>query len=187
MDNSSKKDATIFASDMVGDTVGAVIGGGLGAKYFPAFKARIPFTKMHIGAETVGGHVGGTIGALGGYIAGKRIGNRFFPEGAEMNKAAETRSNMLKQAELLEKVAAYIEELEASVDAASPKRTQLTKVAEEIGLSKEELKYLENAPESVLNKISSINSGENVYGLGMGVGPRLDRADPLTEFILSDF
>lgn len=190
MDNSSKRDATIFGGDFIGDAVGSVAGAAIGNKYFPHFKTRIPLIDSHVGSELVGGHIGGTLGAVGGFIAGKTVANKLFPheQTAEiMSKAAqEQRDFMLKQAEILEKVASYIEELEAIKDIHDPKSQEITKMAQKIGLNEREAEYLRSVPETVLQKLAQVERDSYTNTLGVGVGPRVDKMDPITEFILSD-
>jgi hypothetical protein len=95
---------------------------------------------------------------------------------------------------ILEKVAQYIEALETEntkmaakiettpVEQKAERPEHLKKLAA-LGFTDEELDALENVPTDVMQKVASAAS--EPWEMGRGVGPAVDKTDPLLSWILS--
>lgn len=102
----------------------------------------------------------------------------------------------ISKANILEKVAQYIEAIEdENIKLAAKIETQTTeskpiempehlKKLAALGFSDEELKSMESVPTSVLEKVAKTAENADEFGLGRGVGPRVAQMDPLLEFLL---
>ena len=95
---------------------------------------------------------------------------------------------------VLEKVAAYVAELEAKMadlekqveakPAPVEKRAEISAL-ERIGFTKEEIDAIESISPEAITKIASATSSSESYGLGSAVGMERPRTDPLLDWILS--
>lgn len=91
--------------------------------------------------------------------------------------------------EILEKTAAYIEDLEGKLASAEEKAHQIEKSAEISslnlnGFDETELKSLQSLPKATLEKIASMSDNPWTMGTASGATSVADM-DPLTAFILS--
>lgn len=96
-------------------------------------------------------------------------------------------SGLKATAQLLEKAAEYISELEAELgsfqkEAAITESEPLSKLAN-LGFTKEELEHMNSLPENLITKVASMNG--QPWEMGTGVGFAREKTDPLLEFLLS--
>lgn len=175
------KDSTTLAGDFIGDTVGSVAGAVLAQKYLPKnFRVKVPFSSGTVGPETFGGHLGGIAGGVGGYFVGKGVGTAL--QNMRDKQAEVLGSSLEKEAEILEKLAEYIEGLEAS-QKPSETNSLLQKIAASTNISEEEMQHLKKLPESVLKKMAGIN--DEPWSMGKAVGPAVQTLDPVSSWLLS--
>jgi len=102
----------------------------------------------------------------------------------------------ISRANILEKTAQYIDSLEeenvklaAKISTSPVKDEQAETIPEHLkklanlGFTKEELEAMKDVPEKVLEKVA--DTAGQPWELGKGVGPAVNKMDPLLEFILS--
>lgn len=133
----------------------------------------------------------------GSSIAALVQGGVAFEKAAELTKQACEENpravSMLSDIEVFEKIAEYIEELEAKVEILEKSAGELeteVKIANSeplnklasIGFSEEEIAQISMLPENLQEKVASVNA--QPWEMGSGVGIPREKTDPLLEFIL---
>lgn len=90
-----------------------------------------------------------------------------------------------KAAEYIEGLEAQLEQLQAKINSSpeNEKQAEIHKKLASIGFSPDEIKALDNVPDSVLDKVANVSS--EPWELGRGVGMAREKTDPLLEFLLS--
>jgi hypothetical protein len=106
-------------------------------------------------------------------------------------------SQSIARFNILEKTAQYIEAVEEeNIKLAAKLATQapeqkpvempehLKKLAA-LGFTQEEIDAMKSVPDKILEKMARTAETADSYELGRGVGPKIDKMDPLLEFLLS--
>lgn len=99
-------------------------------------------------------------------------------------------------ADVLEKTAEYIQTLEGNIseleakinnriDPVEKQASEVNLKLENIGLTKEQIKAMNDLPEDLIQKVASAIGEQQPWELGHGVGMKREKTDPLLEFLLS--
>lgn len=103
----------------------------------------------------------------------------------------------IQKAEVLEKIAQYIEAIEeenvklaAKLETMTPEQKPVEmpehmKKLAALGFTEDELKSMEGVAPAVLEKVARTAESADEFGLGRGVGPKVDKMDPFLEFLMS--
>jgi hypothetical protein len=102
----------------------------------------------------------------------------------------------INKANILEKVAQYIEAIEdenvklaAKLETQTPEQKPVEmsdhmKKLAALGFDTEELEAMKDVPNKVLEKVARAAESADDYGLGRGVGPKVAQMDPFLEFLM---
>jgi Asp-tRNA(Asn)/Glu-tRNA(Gln) amidotransferase C subunit len=99
-------------------------------------------------------------------------------------------NELFNLADTLEKIAEYIDELEAenstleksAAENPKPYKNEVHEKLASIGFSEEEIEAMEQMPEAVMQKVASV--ADQPWSLGQAAGPKREKTDPFLEFLV---
>ena len=104
-------------------------------------------------------------------------------------------NSLFELADVLEKVAEYIDELEnenatleksaseSSGNDTKPYKNEVHEKLASIGFTPEEIEAMDSMPEATIQKIAS--AADQPWSLGQGTGPKREKTDAFLEFLVS--